>query len=146
MLFTEKESMSELSHKGACLAFFSAYDNLDIARMIGLAMPNAEVHFLPLGEDGKGLFWSFGKTVWDSLIESFPDLSNTINSFHTEGEKVRANVTICGTQAKDFLGIKNKGLSFNSDHVFVFEFNENGNIQNMTVDWDHAGLVQQLGG
>ncbi len=56
MLHTTNESVSELSRQGACYAFFTAYDDLDTARMIGLAVPDATVHFLPLGDDGSGTF------------------------------------------------------------------------------------------
>lgn len=138
-------TVSELSRKGACLAFFTAYDDLDTARMIGLAAPDATVHFLPLGESGKGSFWEFGKVVWNKLIDCFPDISNTVDRLHTGGDTVTANVTIGGTQAKEFMGIASQGCRFNSDHVFVFRFNEAGQIQDLTINWDHANFVNQLG-
>lgn len=145
MQTTTNESVSELSRQGACLAFFTAYDDLDTARMIGLAAPDATVHFLPLGDDGKGTFWEFGKAVWDLLIDCFPDLSNTVDKLTTEDDTITANVTIGGTQAKDFMGIVSKGCRFNSDHVFVFRFNDADQIQHLTINWNHAGLVTQLG-
>ena len=141
----QRETVSHLTRKGACLAFFTAYDDLDTARMIGLAAPNATVHFLPLDEDGKGSFWAFGKVVWDLLIDCFPDISNTVDSLSAEGDTVTAHVTISGTQAKEFMGIASKGCRFNSDHIFVFRFNEADQIQNLTINWDHAGFVRQLG-
>ncbi len=145
MQTTQQESTTELSRKGACLAFFTAYDDLDTARMIGLAAPDATVHFLPLGEGGKGSFWEFGKTVWDLLIDCFPNLSNTVDSLHTEGNVVTANVTIGGTQVKEFMGIASQGCRFDSDHVFVFRFNDADQIQDLTINWDHARFVEQLG-
>ena len=145
MQTTTHESVSDLSRQGACLAFFTAYDDLDTARMIGLAASDATVHFLPLGNDGRGSFWEFGKTVWDLLINCFPDISNTVDKLTTDGNTVTANVTIGGTQAKEFMGIASKGCRFNSDHVFVFRFNEADQIQHLTINWDHASLVQQLG-
>lgn len=150
MQTTQPESVRDLTvsdrtRQGACLAFFTAYDDLDTARMIGLAAPDATVHFLPLGDDGRGSFWEFGKVVWDLLIDCFPDITNTVDRLHTEGDMVTANVTIGGTQAKEFMGIAPKGLCFNSDHVFVFRFNEADQIQHLTIDWDHAGFVRQLG-
>jgi predicted ester cyclase len=113
--------------------------------MIGLATPDATVHFLPLGDDGRGSFWEFGKVVWDLLIDCFPDISNAVDSLSAEGDMVTANVTIGGTQAKEFMGIANKGCRFDSDHVFVFRFNEADQIQDLTINWDHAGFVKQLG-
>lgn len=145
MQTTTNESVSELSRQGACLAFFTAYDDLDTARMIGLAAPDATVHFLPLGDDGRGTFWEFGKAVWDLLIDCFPDLSNTVDKLTTDDDTITANVTIGGTQAKDFMGIVSKGCRFNSDHVFVFRFNDADQIQHLTINWNHAGLVAQLG-
>ena len=142
----QQESVRDLTRKGACLAFFTAYDDLDTARMIGLAAPDATVHFLPLGDGGRGSFWAFGKTVWDSLIDCFPDISNTVDSLHTEGDTVTANVTIGGIQAKEFMGIASQEQPFNSDHVFVFRFNDADQIQDLTINWDHAGFVRQLGG
>ncbi len=139
------ESVSELSRQGACLAFFTAYDDLDTARMIGLAAPDATVHFMPLGDDGKGSFWEFGKAVWDLLIDCFPDLSNTVDKLTTSDDTITANVTIGGTQANDFMGIMSKGCRFDSDHIFVFRFNEADQIQHLTINWNHAGLVKQLG-
>ncbi len=138
-------TVSELSRNGACLAFFTAYDDLDTARMIGLAAPNATVHFLPLGNDGRGSFWEFGKAVWDGLIDSFPDLSNTVDKLTTDGDTVTANVSIGGNQEKEFMGIASQGCRFNSDHVFVFRFNEADQIKHLTINWDHAGFVRQLG-
>ncbi|MBO0933349.1 ester cyclase [Fibrella aquatilis] len=140
-----QESLTDLSRQGAALAFFTAYDDLDTARMINLAAPDATVHFLPLGKDGVGTFWEFGKAVWDSLIDCFPDISNTVDSLSAEGNTVTANVSIGGTQAKEFMGIASKGFRFDSDHVFVFTFNEADQIQSLTINWDGASFAQQLG-
>ncbi|MDB5241672.1 MAG: hypothetical protein JWP57_2297 [Spirosoma sp.] len=43
--------------------------------MIGLAAYNATIHFVPVGEDGKGSFCEFGKVTWILLIDCFPDIS-----------------------------------------------------------------------
>ncbi|QIP13430.1 nuclear transport factor 2 family protein [Spirosoma aureum] len=140
-----KTSLTEQTRKGACLAFFSAYQDMDTARMIQLATPDATVHFVPMGDDGKGSFWEFGKGVWQLLIDCFPDLDNTVDSLTTQDDTVVANVAIFGTQAQDFLGITNKGLRFNSDHVFVFRFNDDDRITHLDISWDHAGFSKQLG-
>jgi len=139
-------TVSDLTRKGACLAFFTAYDDLDTARMIGLAAPNATVHFLPLGEGGKGSFWEFGKVVWDLLIDCFPDIDNTLDAAIAQDEQtVRCQVVIRGTQAKDFAGITCKGKHFDSDHIFIFRLNEAGKIDYIQVEWDHADFQRQLG-
>ena len=98
-----------------------------------------------MGEDCKEPFWEFGKGVWQLLMDCFPDLDNTVDRLTTEGDTVTAYVAIFGTQTQDFLGITNKGLHFNSDHVFVFHFDEADRITGLTINWDHAGFCQQLG-
>ncbi len=140
-----KTDLAEQTRKGACLAFFSAYQDMDTARMIQLATPDATVHFLPMGDDGKGSFWEFGKTVWQLLMDCFPDLDNTVDSLTSEGQVVTAHVAIFGTQAQDFMGITNKGLRFDSDHVFVFHFDDADRITNLDINWDHASFSSQLG-
>ena len=87
-----------------------------------------------------------GKAVWGLLINCFPNISNSVDKLTTDGDTVTVNVTIGGTQAKEFMGIASKGCRFNSDHVFVFQFNEADQIQRLTINWDHAGFVKQLGG
>jgi len=52
---------------------------------------------------------------------------------------------ICGTQAKDFADIPNKGLRFESDHIFIFHLNDENKIDNIKVSWNHADFKKQLG-
>ena len=142
----KKENLTELTRKGTCIEFFSAYQDLDTERMINLATADATVWFRPLGEDGKGLFREFGKTVWSLLIDCFPDLDNTVDSMISEGDVVECKVAIFGTQEKEFLGLPAKGLRFESDHIFIFRFNDNDQIIDLTIDWDHESFVKQLSG
>jgi len=140
------ESITDLTRKGTCIEFFSAYQELDTERMISLATPEATVWFEPLGEGGKGLFQEFGKNVWSLLIDCFPDLDNTVDSMYSEDEAVICKVAIFGTQKKEFLGLPSKGLKFNSDHIFVFRFDENDKIIDLKINWNHEGFVAQLTG
>jgi hypothetical protein len=142
----KKENLSELTRKGTCIEFFSAYQDLDTDRMIGLAIPEATVSFIPLGEDGKGLFHEFGKGVWNLLMDCFPDLDNTVDAMVAGNEVIKCKVLIFGSQKKDFLGLPAKGLRFESEHIFVFRFNADDQIVDLTIDWDHAGFVAQLSG
>ncbi|AUD01910.1 ester cyclase [Spirosoma pollinicola] len=139
-----QESVSEVTRKGACLAFFDAYSDLDTARMIGLATADATVHFQPLGNDGKGTFWEFGKAVWQLLIDCFPNLDNTVDTLTAEGDTVLCRVAIYGTQEKEFMGLVSKGKTFNSDHVFVFQFDNADRITHLNINWDHTDFVRQL--
>ncbi|MBN8822170.1 MULTISPECIES: ester cyclase [unclassified Spirosoma] len=140
----KQESVAELTRKGACLAFFEAYSNLDVARMINLATPDATVHFIPLGNDGKGTFWEFGKNVWQLIMDCFPNVDNTVDAITAEGDLVTCLVTISGTQANEFLGIPSKGHTFNSDHVFVFRFDPSDRITHVDINWDSARFASQL--
>lgn len=140
----KKESVSELTRKGACIAFFEAYSDLDSARMINLATPEATVHFLPLGENGKGTFWEFGKTVWELIMDCFPDVDNTVDTLTADGNTVTCRVAIYGTQQKEFMGLPAHGKVFNSDHIFVFRFDDDDRITGLTIDWDHTRFVEQL--
>lgn len=140
-----KTSLTEQTRKGACLAFFSAYQDLDTARMIQLATPDATVHFIPMGDDGTGSFWEFGKAVWQLIMDCFPDVDNTVDSLTADGDTVTARVAIFGTQENDFMGIPSKGLRFNSDHIFVFRFDNADRITNLDINWDHASFMKQLG-
>ena len=79
-----------------------------------------------------------------SLIASFPDIDNTVHSIKTEHGMIRCLVSIRGTQAKDFAGIVNNGGSFDSEHIFIFQLNENHQIKHLEIDWDHADFVAQL--
>jgi predicted ester cyclase len=139
------ESITSLSRKGTCLEFFSAYQDLDIDRMIGLCDPQGEVWFQPLGEAGKGTIGEFGRTLWLALMDCFPDLDNTVDSATTDGDAVVCKVAIFGTQQKDFAGIPSKGLGFNSDHIFIFRFTPEDKIGSLTIHWDHDSFQRQLG-
>lgn len=140
------ESIAELTRKGTCIEFFSAYQDLDTERMINLATPEATVWFQPLGEGGKGLFREFGKAVWSLLMDCFPDIDNTVDSMYSEDDTVTCKVAIFGTQEKEFMGLPSKGLKFNSDHIFVFRFDENDKITDLTINWNHENFVAQLTG
>ena len=141
----QKETVVDLTRKGTCVEFFSAYQDLDTDRMIGLCTPNATVDFQPLGKDGKGQVSELGKGIWSALMDSFPDIDNTIDTFEVEGDTIICKVVIFGTQEKDFAGISTKGLKFETDHIFVFHFDNEDKITSIAINWDHADFSQQLG-
>ena len=142
----KKENLKELTRKGTCIEFFSAYQELDTERMINLATSEATVWFKPLGEDGKGLFREFGKTVWSLLMDCFPDLDNTVDSMLADEDSVVCKVVIFGTQKKEFLGLPAKGLRFETEHIFIFRFDDNDQIVDLVIDWNHDSFVKQLSG
>jgi len=142
----QQESLTELTRKGTCLEFFSAYQDLETDRMAGLATPNATVSFLPLGEAGNGSYHDLGLNTWAYFMDCFPDIDNTVDTLTTDGNEVTCRVAIFGTQAKECVGIANQGLRFNSDHVFVFQFDNDDKITHVSVNWDHDSFVKQLTG
>ncbi len=139
------ENTTDLTRKGTCIEFFSAYQDHDYQRMVGLCRPEATVNFVPLSEAGSGEVKELGKNLWALLMDCFPDIDNTIDTFEVEENRVTCKVSIFGTQAKDFAGIVNQGLRFESDHIFIFEFDGQDKVTHIRIDWDHAGFAAQLG-
>ena len=140
------QNLTDLSRQGSAIEFFSAYQEMDIDRMLNLCADHGMVHFTPLGEAGKGKIKEFGKTLWLMLMECFPDLDNTVTSTQADNEgNVTCKVKIFGTQAKDFAGIPSKGLRFDSDHIFIFHFDEENKIDSILISWDHVNFSRQLG-
>lgn len=142
------ESVDVLAKKGTCIEFFSAYQDFDVARMLGLCNPSGEVFFKPLGDAGKGKIYETGKGIWSGLMEAFPDLDNTVHSqtYNESDNSVTCSVAIFGKQEKDFAGIPAKGLRFDTEHIFIFRFDDKGKIDKLTIQWDHQGFVKQLTG
>ena len=141
------KQQQELSLKNACVEFMFAYQQRKVGKMLSFCNPDGEVHFLPLGDSGKGKIGELGRTIWTLLIECFPDIDNTLDAAVAEEENtVRCQVVIRGTQVKDFGGIVNKGKHFDSDHIFIFHLNSNNKIDSIQVSWDHADFQRQLGG
>jgi predicted ester cyclase len=135
-----------LSLKNSCVEFLFAYQQKNIEKMMALCHPDGTVNFTPLREQGKGKIHELGKGIWSALIDCFPDIDNTLDAAVAEdAETVRCQVVIRGTQKKDFADIPSKGLSFDSDHIFIFHLNNENLIDQITITWNHADLKRQLG-
>lgn len=135
----------QLSLKNASVNFMFAYQQRDVNKMLSYCNPNGEVWFKPLGQAGKGTIGELGKAIWTSLIDSFPDIDNTVDATIAEdGDAVRCQVVISGTQAKDFAGIESKGKRFDSDHIFIFHLDDENKIDRIHVSWDHEDFQRQL--
>jgi predicted ester cyclase len=134
---------NDLSLKNACVEFMFAYQQRNVEKMMTFCDPEGMVHFTPLGDEGKGKIKELGKTA---LIDAFPDIDNTLDAaVAEENNTVRCQVVIRGTQEKDFAGITSKGRHFDSDHIFIFHFNDANKIDAITISWDHADFCRQLG-
>lgn len=137
---------TQLSLKNACVEFMFAYQQRNVDKMLGFCNTDGRVHFEPLGEGGKGKIGELGRAIWTSLIDCFPDIDNTVDAAVAEdGDNVRCQVLIRGTQAKDFADIPNKGEHFESDHIFIFHLNGQNKIDNISISWNHANFKKQLG-
>ncbi len=114
--------------------------------MLSVCTDDATVSFEPLGEPFKGSIHTVGKNVWLALMNSFPNLDNTVKSqaYDEQQNTVLCVVTIFGKQEKEFAGIPAKGNDFDSDHIFIFRFSEDGNINHVSIQWDHERFVNQL--
>jgi len=135
-----------LSLKNACVEFMFAYQQRNVEKMLSFCDPEGAIHFEPLGDAGIGTISELGRNIWNGLIDSFPDIDNTLDAAVAEGEAtVRCQVVIRGTQAKDFAGIENKGQHFDSDHIFIFHLDPLNKIDSIRVSWDHADFQRQLG-
>ena len=143
---TATESLDALSRKGTCIEFFSAYQDLDIDRMLSLCAEDGIVEFTPLGDAYKGKIHELGKQLWQALMNAFPNLDNTIihQIYNETDESVTCTVNIFGTQKSEFAGIPSKDNDFESEHIFIFRFNTAGLITSITINWDHSSFVQQL--
>ena len=113
------ENNKRLDLKSSAISFMFAYTEQDMDKMMSLCDTEGEVWFKPLGEDGRGKIGELGKGLWHALIDSFPNLNNTVDSATLDEDgHVRCQVVIRGKQAKDFAGIKNTSSSriFNRLH------------------------------
>ena len=133
-----------LSWKNRCVDFMKAYQEQNVAKMLSHCNDNCKVEFIPLGDQGKGLAKQTGRAIWESLIDCFPTIDNTINSSIREDHSVKCEVTIWGKQSKDFAGIKSKGNQFEEEHIFIFKIDQSGLIDCISVNWDHESFVRQL--
>lgn len=144
----QSETIDALSKKGTCIEFFSAYQDFDIDRMLSLCNPQGEVFFEPLGDAGKGKIYETGKAIWSAVMDSFPDVDNTVKSqrYDETTNSVTCNVVIFGKQEKEFAGLPSKGLRFDSEHIFIFRFDDQSKIDKININWDHDRFVKLLTG
>ena len=134
-------------------AFFDAYRNQDVERMVELCTDNADFHYVPFefwGRQrvirGDGKVRTIGKVIWTTLIDAFPDLTNRITSVTSDDQgNVAAEVLISGTQAKPFGMIASQGLHYDLPHVFLFRIGQEGLVEEITAYWDTADWQRQLG-
>ena len=134
-------------------AFFEAYREHDLERMVELCSDNADFHYIPFEVWGRqrvirgdGKVRTVGKALWTALIDAFPDLTNEVTYITADDEgNVAAEVVISGTQAKPYGTITNQGLHFDLPHVFLFRVGRDGLVEEVSGYWDNADFYRQLG-
>jgi steroid delta-isomerase-like uncharacterized protein len=133
-----------MSNLAAVTQFFDRYRAHDVGGMLATCAPQAQIDYVPLGAVGSADV--MGRGIWNSLIEAFPDLRNEIIALHASDSDrtVTAEVTIAGTQARDFLGIASSGRAFSVQHAFIFQFDQEGRIARLTAYWNNAKLFDDL--
>jgi predicted ester cyclase len=138
--------LNQLDIKNTCVEFMFSYQQRNVEKMLSFCDPEGTVEFAPLGAAGKGKLLELGKNIWSALIDSFPDIDNTLDAAVAEDETtVRCQVVIRGTQKRDFANIVSKGKRFDSDHIFIFRLNDHNLIEHIRIEWDHADFQKQLG-
>lgn len=133
-------------------AFFEAYREHDLERMVELCSDNADFHYIPFEVWGRqrvirgdGKVRTVGKALWTTLIDAFPDLTNKVTYITTDDEgNVAAEVVISGTQAKPYGTITNQGLHFDLPHVFLFRVGKDDLVEEISGYWDNADFYRQL--
>ena len=139
--------------KAAVSAFFDAYRARDVERMVELCSDRADFRYVPfevwarqrvLHGDGKVV--TVGKAIWTALIDAFPDLTNAVTTLRADGQgNVAVEVTIGGTQAKDFGVIACTGGRYDLPHLFLFHVSDEGLIDDIVAYWDNVHWKSQLG-
>jgi hypothetical protein len=142
----QQDRIDVLAKKGTCIEFFSAYQDMDVDRMLSLCEPSSTISFVPLGADYSGKLYEVGRGVWEALMNAFPNLDNTVKGqqYNEATDCVTCKVVIFGKQEKEFAGLPAKGNDFDSEHIFIFRFNESGKITDLAINWDHESFVNQL--
>jgi ketosteroid isomerase-like protein len=133
--------------------FFDAYQRHDVNTMADMCTDNARFFYIPFEVWGKqrvlrgdGNVKTVGKTLWSGLINSFPDLYNTVYTVDSnERGDVVVTCDIGGSQQIAWGFAEPRGKSFSEPHLFVFHVDESGLIDKVKAYWNDAGINRQLG-
>ncbi len=137
-------AVTEPASVGAATAFLDAYNRHDVEAMLKLFSEDAEIHYVPMEDQGQGLVREVGKKIWSGLIDAFPDLHVTADEVFGNETNAAAEVVIGGTQKKDFLDIPSQGKHYELPHAFIFIV-EGERIEHVTAYWDNVSFYSQLG-
>jgi steroid delta-isomerase-like uncharacterized protein len=134
-------------------AFFDAFRARDVELMVGLCTDDADCRYVAFEVwtrqrvlHGDGKVCTVGKPIWSALIDSFPDLTNTVTSIRADTEgNVAVEVDVGGTQRKAFGVIACTGGHYELPHLFLLHVTDDGSIDDIVAYWDNAHWKKQLG-
>ena len=87
---------------GAVDGFFDAYRRRNIDDVMKYCHPKGRISIVPLGTEGEEEIQTLGQIQWSSIIDRFPDLTNTVDFIFSDLQgNVCAEVIISGTQCED---------------------------------------------
>jgi steroid delta-isomerase-like uncharacterized protein len=137
----------------AVRAFFAAYRAHDVECMVDLCAEGAGFRYVPFEVrsrqrvlHGDGKVRTVGKMIWTTLIDAFPDLTNSVTSLRADQDgNVAAEVRIGGTQARDFGNMACTGAHYELAHLFLFHVTGDGLIDDIVAYWDNVAWKKQLG-
>jgi ketosteroid isomerase-like protein len=150
---TTTERRTASSAADVVTAFFAAYSRHDVDEMTEMCSDNADFSYVPFEAWGKqrvvrgdGKVRTVGKVLWAGLINSFPDLFNTVHSVDAnDNGDVVVTCDIGGTQQIAWGNAAPRGKRFSEPHLFIFHVGEDGLIDRIKAYWDGAGINRQLG-
>ena len=136
---------TQLQTQKTALQFFEAYNQGNIEKMLSLFTDDSIISFMPLGENGTGPVKELGQAIWSMLLMAFPNLKNDlIKSKIDDSGKLICELNFTGKQEADFADIMSLEKEFDTDHIFIFKFDDQGLISEMSVTWDHDDFCRQL--
>ncbi|HEX3783979.1 MAG TPA: nuclear transport factor 2 family protein [Pseudonocardiaceae bacterium] len=153
MTITDNQTRTAAEHAAVVSEFFNRYRAHDVHGMADLCSINADFSYPPFEVWGKqrvlrgdGKVGTVGKALWAGLINSFPNLSNVVESItaNDEGDVV-VQVDIGGTQQLPWGFVTPAGKTYREPHLFIFHVGQDGLITSVTGYWNNAGISQQLG-
>ncbi len=123
------------------LEFLAALDGRDAARALALVEPAASVHLLPAGVRAPAA--AGGRRAIEEFVAAFPDLTVRVRSVMGTADRAVAEITVEGTQARDFWGIDNQEKHMDVDQAWIFE-TAGDRITGIRAYWCQNQLYRRL--
>ena len=116
-------------------------DNANPSFMDEITDPNYK-YYLP--SNNAPLSLPEHKQFWESVNQSFPDLTHSIKEIFAVDDKVVARLIVSGTHQGEFAGIPPSGTFVEVGQIIICQFKD-GKLLELREEVDLLGLYQQLG-